>query len=285
MESSEASKYYREYKPDLFWQSYIECFWEFHIAPEILNEANQIYLPDGSPQMIVVLDKNYERTFPDGRTEKISEPVLIPQRNSAVRINHEPGTRLFGIRFKPYGIRCVVHKPMSEFSEMSVPLTEILGVKDTNELRVALEEKDLNKKHLTVQKILTKHFEALPVNTKIIDIIKYISVNHGTSISELTKRFSLSQSSLEKLFNAYIGISAKSYMKIIRLNKSVKYYKNRSKHYPNLTATGAEAEFYDQSHFIKDFKQMSGITPGQYFRENNFFNIFLVSSIDEKTDI
>jgi len=285
MESSEGSKYYREHKPDLFWQSYIECFWEFHIPPEIINEANQVYLPDGSPQMIVVLDKSYQRTFPDGRSETIRDAVLIPQRNSAVRINHESGTRLFGIRFRPYGIRCVVHRPMSEFKEMSIPLTDILGTKDTKELRAALEENDLNKKHLTVQKILTKHFEALPVNTKIIDIIKYININHGTSISELAKRFSLSQSSLEKLFNAYIGISAKSYMKIIRLNKSVKYYKNRSKHYPNLTATGAEAEFYDQSHFIKDFKQMSGITPGQYFRENNFFNIFLVSSIDEKTDI
>jgi len=38
MESSEGSKYYREHKPDLFWQSYIECFWEFHIPPEIINE-------------------------------------------------------------------------------------------------------------------------------------------------------------------------------------------------------------------------------------------------------
>ncbi len=285
MERSEGSKYYLEYKPDLFWQSYIECFWEFHIAQEIISEANQVYLPDGSPQMIFVLEGSYQRTFPDGRTEKVSKPVLIPQRNSAVRIGHEPGTKLFGIRFKPYGIRCVVHRPMSEFSEMSVPITVIFGTKDTKELQTALNGNNLNKKHLAVQKILTKHFEALPVNTKIIDIIKYININHGTSISELTKRFSLSQSSLEKLFNAYIGISAKSYMKIIRLNKSVKYYKNRSKFYPSLTATGAEAEFYDQSHFIKDFKQVAGITPGQYFRENNFFNIFVISSIDEKTDL
>lgn len=285
MNSYEGSKYYKEYKPDLFWQSYIECFWEFYIAEEILTEANQVYLPDGSPQIIIVMKGSYERTFPDGRSETIRDAVLIPQRNSAVRINHEPGTRLFGIRFRPYGIRCVVHRPMSELKEMSVILSGIFGNRDTKELQTAVKEDDLNKKHLAVQKIFTKHFEALPVNTKIIDIIKYININHGTSITALAKKFSLSQSSLEKLFNAYIGISAKSYMKIIRLNKSVKYYKNRSKHYPNLTATGAEAEFYDQSHFIKDFRQMAGITPGQYFRENNFFNIFLVSSIDEKTDI
>jgi AraC-like DNA-binding protein len=94
----------------------------------------------------------------------------------------------------------------------------------------------------------------------------------------------MSTSSLEKLFSSYIGISAKNYMKIIRLNKSVRFYKQQSKYYPNLTATGIETEFYDQSHFIKDFKQVAGITHGQYFRENNFFNIFLISSIDEKTD-
>jgi AraC-like DNA-binding protein len=284
MDRSEGSKYYREYKPDLFWQSYIECFWEFHIAQEILTEANQVYLPDGSPQMIIVLNGSYERTFPDGRNEIVSDSVLIPQRTSAVRIIHDPGTKLFGIRFKPYGIRCVVHDPMSEFHEMSSPLSKFFGSDDLKLLRSSLEKAEIEKKLIQVQKILTKHFEALPVSTKIIDVIKYISINHGTSISDLAKRFSMSQSSLEKLFNAYIGISAKSYMKIIRLNKSIRYYKERSKHYPNLTATGAEAEFYDQSHFIKDFKQVAGITPGQYFRENNIFNLFVISSIDKKTD-
>jgi AraC-like DNA-binding protein len=71
-------------------------------------------------------------------------------------------------------------------------------------------------------------------------------------------------------------------MKIIRRNKSIRFYKQQSKYYPNLTATGIEAEFYDQSHFIKDFKLITGITPGQYFRENNIFNLFVISSIDKK---
>ncbi|MBN2856867.1 MAG: hypothetical protein JXN63_00550, partial [Candidatus Delongbacteria bacterium] len=130
MDSAQGSKYYREYKPDLFWQSYIECFWEFHIAGDILAEANQVYLPDGSPQMIVVLKGSYERTFPDGRKERVSDAVFIPQRTSAVRIIHEPGTKLFGIRFKPYGIRCVVNRTMSEFKEMSFPLSKVFGADD-----------------------------------------------------------------------------------------------------------------------------------------------------------
>ena len=94
MGRSETSKYYREYKPDLFWQSYIECLWEYHIAPQILKEANQLYLPDGSPQLILVLKGSYDRYFTDGRTEHISGSVFIPQRSSAVRIEHESGTKL-----------------------------------------------------------------------------------------------------------------------------------------------------------------------------------------------
>jgi len=284
MDRSETGKYYREYKPDLFWQSYIECFWEFDIPEKIIKEANQIYLPDGSPQMILVLKKSYTRTFPDGRSEKISGPVLIPQRTSAVKIDHEPGTKLFGIRFKPHGIRCVVRQPMSEFSEMSVPLKMIFGTADLKELVSAARKNSREQILIGVQKVLTKHFYALPPNTKIIDIIKFISIDHGASVKELSKKFAMSQSSLEKLFNSYIGISAKNYMKIMRLNKTVKFYKTGMKSYPNLTESGAEAEFYDQSHFIKDFRQVAGITPGQYFRENNIFNIFVISSIDKKTD-
>jgi len=282
---TQGSKYYREHKPDLFWQNYIECFWEFDIKPEIISEANQIYLPDGNSQIIIVKTKSYDRIFPDGRRETVSSPVIIPQRTHAVKIDHEPGTRLFGIRFKPYGLRCVVNEKMSELGDMSVLIEKKFGKTDTVHLQNAASEVNISRKLLEVQKVLTKHFTALPVRTKIIDIINFINLNHGISVPELAKKFCMSISSLEKLFSGYVGISAKNYMRIIRLNKSVRYYKKRSKHYPNLTATGIEAEFYDQSHFIKDFKQISGITPGQYFRENNFFNIFLISSIDVKTDI
>jgi AraC-like DNA-binding protein len=284
MAKTEESKYYREYKPDLFWQNYVECFWEFHIEPEILNEANQVYLPDGNTQIIIVQNGSYERIFPDGRIETVNGAVIIPQRTSAVRIIHEPGTKLFGIRFKPYGLRCVINVRLCEMNGLSCPLERYFRKSDTEEMRFILNSDNINKKLLVVQKILTKHFQALPVKTKIIDIIGYININHGCSIPDLAKKFSMSTSSLEKLFSSYIGISAKNYMKIIRLNKSVRYYKKQSKYYPNLTSTGIEAEFYDQSHFIKDFKQISGVTPGQYFRENNFFNIFLISSIEKKTE-
>jgi AraC-like DNA-binding protein len=284
MADQSVSKYYREYKPDLFWQNYIECFWEFDIEPEILSETNQIYLPDGNSQIIIVKQKSYSRIFPDGRREKVNSAVIIPQRSHAVKIDHEPGTKLFGIRFKPYGLRCVVNEKMSDLGDLSISLDKKFGSEDSRLLKKAVEEPSESRRLLEVQKILTRHFQALPVRTKIIDIVNFLNLNHAVSISELAKKFSMSTSSLEKLFSGYIGISAKNYMRIIRLNKSVRYFKRHSKYLPNLTATGIEAEFYDQSHFIKDFRQVSGVTPGQYFKENNFFNIFIISSIDKKTD-
>jgi AraC-like DNA-binding protein len=284
MADQSVSKYYREYKPDLFWQNYIECFWEFDIEPEILSETNQIYLPDGNSQIIIVKQKSYSRIFPDGRREKVNSAVIIPQRSHAVKIDHEPGTKLFGIRFKPYGLRCVVNEKMSDLGDLSISLDKKFGSEDSRLLKKAVEEPSESRRLLEVQKILTRHFQALPVRTKIIDIVNFLNLNHAVSISELAKKFSMSTSSLEKLFSGYIGISAKNYMRIIRLNKSVRYFKRHSKYLPNLTATGIEAEFYDQSHFIKDFRQVSCVTPGQYFKENNFFNIFIISSIDKKTD-
>ncbi|HQO09171.1 MAG TPA: helix-turn-helix domain-containing protein [Clostridiales bacterium] len=284
MADQAALKYYREYKPDLFWQNYIECFWEFDIEPEILTEANQIYLPDGNSQIIIIIKGSYERYFKDGRREKVNSAVIIPQRTHAVKIDHEPGTKLFGITFKPYGLRCVINEKMSDLGDLSIPLEKKFGSEDAGLLKKAAEEPAESRRLLEIQKILTRHFQALPVRTKIIDIVNFLNLNHAVSISELAKKFSMSTSSLEKLFSGYIGISAKNYMRIIRLNKSVRYFKRHSKYLPNLTATGIEAEFYDQSHFIKDFRQVSGVTPGQYFKENNFFNIFIISSIDKKTD-
>ena len=81
-------------------------------------------------------------------------------------------------------------------------------------------------------------------------------------IKELLNELHISQSALEKRFRQVVGASPKKFASIVRLKNTISSY-NRNK---SLTDLGYEAGFYDQAHFIKEFKHFTGDSPETFFR-------------------
>jgi methylphosphotriester-DNA--protein-cysteine methyltransferase len=80
-------------------------------------------------------------------------------------------------------------------------------------------------------------------------------------ISELTEQLHIGQSPLEKRFRQAVGASPKKFASIVRLKNVIQQYDSVN----SLTELGYEAGFYDQAHFIKEFKTFTGCTPEKYF--------------------
>ena len=67
---------------------------------------------------------------------------------------------------------------------------------------------------------------------------------------------------LERKFKKQIGISPKQLGKVIRLQTALKILLNDEAE--NLTSIAYKSEYYDQAHFIKDFKEFTGINPKEF---------------------
>jgi AraC-like DNA-binding protein len=84
----------------------------------------------------------------------------------------------------------------------------------------------------------------------------------GFSIARMNAKIGYSQKHFAEMFRRQVGVTPKSYLKIMRFQKAVR----------TIDAAGPidwgqislECGFYDQSHFINDFKHFSGFTPEQY---------------------
>ena len=72
-----------------------------------------------------------------------------------------------------------------------------------------------------------------------------------------------SQSPLEKRFRQVIGTTPKKFAALVRFKNTLGNYKPQD----SLTSLGYEAGFYDQAHFIKEFKNFTGESPENFFRE------------------
>lgn len=90
------------------------------------------------------------------------------------------------------------------------------------------------------------------------------------SVQKLSEISLYSERHFNRLFSASTGTSAKRFLKLLRINQTIKLLRDES---VSLTSLAQLSGYYDQAHFIHDFKSVCGVTPGE-FRLNlsGFYN-------------
>ncbi|MFC0076510.1 helix-turn-helix domain-containing protein [Flavobacterium procerum] len=102
---------------------------------------------------------------------------------------------------------------------------------------------------------------------KDVSMIKELiaDIEANAKIEEVAKKHKISRQYLNKIFQKNIGKSPSEYRKIHRFRKSITD-KNQVK---NLTELSYENLFYDQSHFVKDFRDLTFKSPKTFFEKIN----------------
>ena len=147
----------------------------------------------------------------------------------------------------------------------AVPLQELFG-----EEVIHVEKKILKaKKNETRKQIIETFLLNRLLSPESIDRIAKESVEIITnlkgqvSVDELSEQIKINRRRLERKFSSAIGLSPKQLSKIIRLQSTLKMLAN--KRFTSLTSIAHEGDYYDQAHFIKDFKEFTGMSPKKFY--------------------
>nr|WP_255762662.1 helix-turn-helix transcriptional regulator [Halomonas alkalisoli] len=98
----------------------------------------------------------------------------------------------------------------------------------------------------------------------LVASLGWLQRRHGqASIAELVTELPFGQRRLERLFQHHVGLSPKRYARLLRVAHSRELIKQGGAA-SSLTDTAFTAGYFDQSHFIHDFKAVTGFTPGGY---------------------
>jgi transcriptional regulator GlxA family with amidase domain len=81
------------------------------------------------------------------------------------------------------------------------------------------------------------------------------------SMDTLSNSLNMSQRQIERLYQLQVGLSPKYYSRLLRIDTARKALKHPAQ---SLTDLGLSLGFYDQSHFIREFKTVIGMTPRAY---------------------
>lgn len=255
---------------------YIKQYWGLENALKEGEQHTQRIIPSGLPELILYLD---HKPIACTKNRSLEDSFLLNgQQNDFYDILISDNLSIFSILFTPQGISQFFSLPVNELQNNSVPLKYINKDLCTElEFKLA-KENTFQQKVNTVEECLCK---LLHNNEKgfefrrMSDAIEQIRATKGNvDIDTLVSNACLSRKQFERIFSEYIGISPKQYLKTIRLQATI-HFKSSHKNV-SLTELTYENGYYDQSHFINDFKTMTGLTPKQFFDdcemvESDFF--------------
>jgi AraC-like DNA-binding protein len=166
--------------------------------------------------------------------------------------------------FTEIGFTHFASHPANELFNLSISLDDIFEKNNVTEVEEKLVIATTDKQRIKiVEQFLLAQLKGIETDKLIVEAVKLIYQARGTMrIKELSEKLFISQSPFEKRFRKVVGTTAKKFASIVRFN-TVLDHLNEAK---ILTEICYENNFFDQAHFIKDFKQFTGDTPENFKR-------------------
>lgn len=242
---------------------FIEHYWFVTSTPQAPVDLRVDVFVDGRADLIFNFGAAYLRQVIGGEARKISRSNLDAQRLQPIRITQRGIVRTTGVRFRLGGVGPFARASLHDFTNATVPPYAALG-SEARALEDALRDTaDLDKqaRYLDVffrrRLSLDDSFEGFESALRAS-----VETNGAASVDDMAAAAHVSSRHVDRLFRRYLGIAPKVLARILRFQSTLKALMRDPG--CSLAEVAAAAGYFDQAHFIKDFRRMSGGVPRGY---------------------
>lgn len=262
---------YKETRPGKQLQKYVKYIWIQESDIYQPNSDRQRIMPDGCIEIVIHYRKPFNTYFPNNTCEIQPKSFIVTQVKDYIELEPRGKIGMIGVRFYPWGIHHFLKYTFKEIGDKVIDLNLLWG----SEARILEEKIWYSESHIEKVKIVEDFLlDKLQEDTDKIKITDYAiqiiySSRGKASMDMLMKELRASARYTERLFKSMIGTTPKF---MIRLNRFLNVCScMERKNPPSLTRLAQDYGYYDQSHFNKEFKAFSGLTPKQFLLKNNVF--------------
>jgi AraC-like DNA-binding protein len=250
-------------------QAYIPCaqlrpYVDSLIVQETAGEQTYKVLPGTG--LVIGFQYQGRLSFIENGQETSLSTAGISGLNDRYRMfTNSANTGTVLVVFKEAGAMHFFREPLHELFRESISLDHFMLRSELLLLEEQLKEAATDRGRIgIVEKFLCARLRAVQPDQLVLSALSLIHKSKGTiRIKDLAQQLFTSQSPLEKRFRHAVGTSPKKFASIIRLKHAIQHFADNH----SLTALGYEAGFYDQAHFIKEFRSFTGETPAAFYRD------------------
>lgn len=219
---------------------------------DAVSNQPMMILPDGSIDIIICCDKDHPSANVCGSVTSGKQGEF---RNGSCDV--------FAIRFFPGYGRRLLRYPAHEFTDREIPLSDVIG--NSSILLEQIAAANNMPARIAIFESFYRQLAQAEDETPawLNHVTKRIISSRGSqSMSELSHDTGYSSRYLAKVFHDYVGMSPKLFSRIVRFQHVLDALLHAD--YKGIMGEMIELGYYDQNHFIKEFKEFSSFTPKKY---------------------
>jgi AraC-like DNA-binding protein len=240
----------------LFW------FYEGYRQPH----KKERLLPDGSMELVFNLQEDQTRLYDRHDTAQVrtfSGSFISGVQSEFFVIDTAEQASVVGVHFKPGGAFPFFGVPASELRNTHLSLDTLWGGQ-AGELRARLLEAATPQAMFRIlEGVLLAHARRLERHPAVAFALhEFYGVPHMRTISEVTGQIGLSAKRFIQVFDAEVGLTPKLFCRVRRFQKVLRLV--GAGRPVEWAGVAADCGYFDQAHFIRDFRAFSGLNPSTY---------------------
>ena len=224
-------------------------------------------IPIGCPSLTYIYGKKQTAYFGSAQMP-LKKLTLTGQFDSAYKMEVKEEGSSFGINFHPSGLYKLTQTDNSHYTNKHQNI-------DSSEHQLFRELERIFVRHASDMSVLAQEITLLLSESDIyhddkvqaIDhAIDFIEENKGMiSVNDLVKELSFSQKTLEVHFKRIVGVTPGRFIRLHRFTNLMRKYES---HEIDIKDLFTMYDYYDRSHFAKDFKLFIKESPKSYFKKD-----------------
>ncbi|MCG8454867.1 MAG: helix-turn-helix domain-containing protein [Holophagales bacterium] len=241
---------------------YVQQIWTLDAPCAASAGAAERIAPDGILEAVFHYRDPFELRYAGDRAVLQPRSSVVSQTHRYLEMRPSGASGLVSVRFLPWGGFCFFGMPVSELADRVVSADELWG-DACRELEDRLAEAcDATQRVDLVRAFLLERLARYRKPAIDTPVRRIWSAGGELAIGALCRELGVGQRRLQRLFKSGLGMSPKHYAVLCRFLAACRRLRRGEGR--SLTQVGVDCAYYDQSHFIADFRAFLGMTPSEF---------------------
>lgn len=270
---------YRELPPFARLAPFVDRVWTLTGSVSELGEGAQPIFPDGRPELVMHFGDPFDRVGPTGVVARQPVTILAGQLTEPLTLEPTGAVAVLGVRFHPFGASSFLRAPMHLLNGLTIGVDDISPGLARALDRVRAITNDVHLAVQLVQAVLEDAIEDGHPDPRLAFATRMILKSDGAvSIDSLAAKVSMTRRHLERRFLIGVGVGPKRLARIARFQRALRVLREADRCRRGAT-TAAICGYADQSHFIREFRELAGCSPSEHLgTQSELTGFFLARS-------
>ncbi len=226
-----------------------KCIKEYWVIQGVKSDDLVEVFPDGCFDIVIYLNPNADNTV-----------LITGIWSKKILVNHYRGVDVVGVRFYPTGIDLLFDINVNQLKNIKQTFApNMLKKSDEVDFSVLYQSKNIDE----IVAFYNFYFAYIMSNQKYRSVFDYIShLSENCTVHEFAKIIGISERQLLREYRNKLGVTTKDYISILRFIKA----KNLLLNGVDFNDIVFECAYFDESHFIREFKKYTSYTPRDFLR-------------------